>query len=98
MKSVSKLIVDKIGGTEYGPAALFRDITRAIVQNTNEILSIAASMKFEELSRAVFVGLPTHLGNTIGESLYEELGLSEKAGILEAAKAIYQTHQTALKK
>ncbi len=30
IKNVSKFIVDNIGGTEYGPAASFRDITRAI--------------------------------------------------------------------
>jgi malate dehydrogenase len=32
VKSVSKFIIDNIGGTEYGPAASFRDITRAIAR------------------------------------------------------------------
>ncbi|MEM2129507.1 MAG: malate dehydrogenase [Candidatus Bathyarchaeia archaeon] len=98
VKSISKVIVDNIGGTEYGPAASFREITRAIVQNTNEILSIAAPVKFEDLPEPIFVGLPTHLGNAIGKQLYEELSLNEKAGILEAAKAIYKTYQAALEK
>ncbi|MEM2130530.1 MAG: malate dehydrogenase [Candidatus Bathyarchaeia archaeon] len=98
VKSISKVIVDNIGGTEYGPAASFRDITRAIVQNTNEIQSIAAPVKFEELPEPVFVGLPTQLGNAIGKQLYEELSLNEKVGILGAAEAIYKTYQTVLER
>jgi malate dehydrogenase len=97
VKSVSKLIIDNIGGTEYGPAASFRDIAKAITKNTNEILSIAAPVKFEEIPEAVFVGIPTHLGRSLGASLYGELPPQEKDGIREAAKAIYQTYQTALK-
>ena len=42
VKTVSKFIIDNIGGTEYSPAASFRDIVRAIVNNTNELLPIAA--------------------------------------------------------
>ena len=64
MKSVSKFIVDSIGGTQYGPAASFRDITRAIAKNTNEILSIAAPIKFEEITEPVHVGVPTRIGQT----------------------------------
>ena len=36
MKAISKFVVDNIGGTEYGPAASFRDIVRAIVKNTGK--------------------------------------------------------------
>lgn len=96
VKSVSKLIVDNIGGTEYGPAASFRDIAKAITENTNEILSIAAPVKFEEIPEPTFVGLPTHLGRSIGSSLYDHLSPKEKDGIAEAAKAIYQTYQMAI--
>jgi len=96
VKSVSKLIVDNIGGTEYGPAASFRDIAKAITENTNEILSIAAPVKFEEIAEPTFVGLPTHLGRSIGSSLYDHLSPKEKDGITEAAKAIYQTYQMAI--
>ncbi|MFB0543438.1 MAG: malate dehydrogenase, partial [Candidatus Bathyarchaeia archaeon] len=42
VKTVSKKVVDIIGGTEYGPAAAFRDIVRAIALNRDEVLSIAA--------------------------------------------------------
>lgn len=78
MKSISKLIVDNIGGTEYGPAASFRDITRAIVKNTNEILSIAIPIKFKEIPEPTFAVLPTYLGRSIQASLYDYLSPDEK--------------------
>jgi malate dehydrogenase len=96
VKSVSKLIIDSIGGTEYGPAASFRDIVRAITKNTNEILSIAAPVKFGEIPEAAFVGIPTRLGRSIGASLFDDLSSQEKDQIKEAAKAIYQTYQVAI--
>jgi len=96
VKTVSKQIIDNVGGTEFGPAASFRDITRAIIKNTNEILSIASPLKFEELPQPTFVGLPTHLGKTIGATLLDKLSTQEKDGITQAAKAIYQTYQTAI--
>ncbi|HTY74087.1 MAG TPA: malate dehydrogenase [Candidatus Nanoarchaeia archaeon] len=96
VKSVSKLIVDSIGGTEYGPAASFRDIARAIVKNTNEILPIAAPTKFAEISEPVSVGIPTQVGQKIGTSLFQVLNEAEKSSILEAAKAIYQTYMLAV--
>lgn len=95
MKSVSKFIIDNVGGTEYGPAASFRDIVRAIVQNTGEILSIAAPMKFENIPEPIFVGSPVKLGSSIGPSLYNILSEEEKSGIEKAARAVYQTYQTA---
>jgi malate/lactate dehydrogenase len=96
MKAISKFVVDNIGGTEYGPAASFRDIVRAIVRNTGEIVSVATPMKFEGIPEPVFVGIPLKLGRSIGPSLYDTLSSEEKKGIWEAAKAIYQTYQTAI--
>ena len=96
VKSVSKLIVDNVGGTEYGPAASFRDIVRAIVKDTREVLSIAAPVKLSEISEYVFVGIPTHLGQSIGASLQESLSQEEQQGIIEAARAIYQTYSMAV--
>lgn len=96
VKSVSKMIIDNIGGTEYGPAASFRDIVRAIVKNTNEILSIATPTKFEGIPEPVFVGTPVKLGRSIGLSLYEKLSEAEKTAIKEAARAIYQTYLMAI--
>jgi malate dehydrogenase len=96
IKNVSKYIVDNIGGTEYGPAASFRDITRAIVKNTGEIIAIATPTRLAEIPESTFVGLPVHLGWEIGLSLFEELSKEEQTGITEAAKAIYQTYMIAI--
>ena len=92
VKTVSKTILDNIGGTEYGPAASFRDIVRAIVKDTREILSVATPMKFEGIPELVFVGAPVKIGRSIGSSFYEKLPKAEKMAITEAAKAIYQTY------
>jgi malate dehydrogenase len=95
VKSVSKVIIDNIGGTEYGPAASFRDILRAIVKNTNELLPVAALTKFEGLPESVFVSVPLKLGNSVGSSIYNILSAKERIGIIEAAEAIYQTFKSA---
>lgn len=96
VKSVSKLIVDNIGGTEYGPAASFRDIVRAIVRNTNEVLPVATPMKFDGLPEPVFVSVPLRLGNSIGSSTYTTLSFKEKNKLANAAEAIYQTYKTTI--
>ena len=96
MKSVSKLVVDNIGGTEYGPAASFRDIVRAIVKNTDEVLSVATPMEFEGIPEPVFVGVPVRLGWSFETSLFDTFSEEERKGIAGAAKAIYQTYQTAV--
>jgi malate dehydrogenase len=93
VKSVSKLIVDTIGGTEYGPAASFRDIVRAIVKNTEELLPVAAPQKFEGLPEPIFVSIPRKLGKSIGNSIYTTLSPKEKMEINEAAEAIHQTYK-----
>jgi malate dehydrogenase len=96
IKNVSRIIIDNIGGTEYGPAASFRDITRAIVKNTGEILSVATPIRFRENAEPIFVGIPVHLGWNIGMSLYETLSKKEQEAITEASKKIYQTYLTAI--
>jgi len=94
VKSVSKIIIDNIGGTEYGPATSFRDITRAIAKNTNEILAVAAPLDFEGLPEPIFVSIPRKLGKSIGETIYDTLAPTEKTEMREAAEAIYQTFKT----
>jgi len=96
VKSVSKLIVDNIGGTEFGPAASFRDIVRAIVRNTNEVLPIASPVKFSELPEPVFLSVPLRLGTSIGCFTYDNLSKREKTEIAAAAQAIYQTYKTTI--
>jgi malate/lactate dehydrogenase len=97
LKTVSKFIVDNVGGTEYGPAASFRDITRAIVGDTNEVLSIAAPVKFEDISEPTFVGVPTRLGKALGPSVFNDLSIDEKEGLNQAAKTIFQVYESAIK-
>ena len=89
--------MDNIGGTEYGPAASFRDITRAIIKDTNEIFPVATPTKFKELPEPVFVNVPLKLGKSMGPSIYKHLSAKEKREIINAAKAIYQTYETANK-
>jgi len=96
VKSVSKFIIDNIGGTEYGPAASFRDIVKTIIKNTNQILAVATPMTFKGIPEPVFLSVPVQLGQTIGPSLYNILSPEEKRRITEAAKAIYQTYETAI--
>ncbi len=96
VKSVSKTIIDNIGGTEFGPAASFRDIVRAIVRNTNEVLPVATPMNFG-LPELVFVSVPLKLGDSIGNSTYDCLFSSEKSELANAAEAIYQTYKAAMK-
>lgn len=96
VKSVSKLIIDNIGGTEFGPAASFRDIVRAIVRDTNEVMPVATPMTINGLPEPVFVSVPLQLGNSIGNSVYNDLSLNEKNGLTDAAAAIYQTYRTSV--
>ena len=96
VKTISKKVVDIVGGTEYGPAAAFRDIVRAIALNTDEVLSIAAPTRLEGVQEAVHVSIPTRLGMTIGPNLFKELTEDEKNEITEAAKAIYSTYRMSL--
>jgi len=96
IRNVSKFIVDNIGGTEYGPAASFRDITRAVVNNTNEILPVATPIRLAENPEPTFVGVPVHLGWKIEPSLFNSLSEKEQLGITEAGKAIYRTYMTAI--
>lgn len=96
VKTVSKLIVDNIGGTEFGPAASFRDIVKAIVCKTGEVFSIATPSSFPGNSEGAFVGVPVHLSSKIGVSLYDELLKSEQEAIKKAAIEIYQTFKVAV--
>jgi malate dehydrogenase len=96
VKSVSKQIIDNIGGTEYGPAASFRDIVRAIIKDTKEVLAIAAPMKINGIPEPVFVSVPMQVGRSFGSSIYASLSDEERKGIAEAGKAIYQTYKTAV--
>ena len=93
VKSISKVIIDNIGGTEYGPAGAFRDILRAIINDTNEILPVSFPTKFNDLPESIFVSIPRKIGLSIGESIYNDLSEEEKINTKKAAEAIYNTYK-----
>ena len=90
---MAEFIVDNVGGTEFGPAASFRDITRAIVNNTDEVLSVDVPMSFPNMSEPGYVSIPVRMGWTIGPSLYDFLDDDEKKKVQESAVTIYRTYQ-----
>lgn len=94
---VSRKIIDGLGATEFGPAASFRDIVRAIVRNTGEVMPVASPIRFEGIGEPVFVSAPTRLGSSIGPVLIDQLSAGEKLSLKSAAEFIYQTYLTALK-
>jgi len=96
MKVIPEVIIDSIGGTEYGPASAFRDILRAIVKNTDEILAVASPFRFEGLPEPVWVSVPIRVGMELGPSLYDSLAEEEKLKLVEAAKVIYSVYLGAL--
>jgi malate dehydrogenase len=96
VKSVSKSIVDNIGATEFGPAASFRDIVRAIVNNSKEVLPVATPILFDGLGEPVFVSVPLHLGENVNDSLYQVLPKNEQEALSFAAQEIHETYKTAI--
>ncbi len=94
VKSISKVIIDNIGGTEYGPAAAFRDILRTIINDTNEILPVSFPTKFKDLPESIFVSIPRKIGASIGKSIYDDLSDEEKINTKMAAEAIYKTYKS----
>jgi len=96
MKGITRLVIDSVGGTEYGPAASFRDIVRAIAKDTREILPIATPMEWEGIPEPVYVSVPLWLGSVVGPNLFEELTEEEKKKIRNATKVIYNNYRNAI--
>ncbi len=92
----SKVIIEGMGATEYGPASAFRDIVRAIVLSEDTYLSVAAPTNFPDIPVEVCVSIPRKLGWRIGPSLYQLLPRPEKEAIHRAAKAVYETYLRAV--
>ena len=92
IRTVSKRMVDVVGGTEFGPAAAFRDIIRSIIQDRGEVYSVSASTKLPGVPEAVNVSIPTHVGQSLGPNLWDELTAEEQGKIVEAAKAIHTNY------
>ena len=96
VRAVSKQLVDIIGATEFGPAAGFRDIIKAILKDEKKLISFALPHKFKSLPETIHCSVPTTLGKNIGQSIWEKLSKEEQENIISAAKAIYENYQIAL--
>lgn len=96
IKSITRFIIDNVGGTEYGPAAAFRDIVKSIVDDKKNVFPIDVPIRFDNLPEPVYVSVPTRLGRSLGENIYSKLSFEEKTKIFEAAKTIYRTYVDAI--
>ncbi len=96
IKSVTRFIIDNVGGTEYGPAAAFRDIVKSIVEDERNIFPIDVPIRFDSIPEPVYVSVPTRLGRSLGENIYSKLSFEEREKIFEAAKAVYKTYVDAI--
>ena len=92
IKEVSKLIINNIGGTEFGPASAFRNVLQAIANDTGEVMPVSIPMAWPGVPEKVFVSVPMHLGRVPGRTLIEELTDHEKAELAKAAAAVYDTY------
>lgn len=90
-------ILDQIGGTEFGPAASFRDIVRAIVNNTDEILPVDIPMSFPSIPEPGYVSIPVAMGWSLGPTFYDFLSAQEKKKVEDAARTIYATYEEAVR-
>ena len=95
VKGISKAIIDSIGGTDIGPAAAVRDIVRAIVKGSGEVISVSIPMRFD-LPQDVHVSVPVRIDRTLDLEPYEGLRDEEKKAIRQSAWKIYETYQLAL--
>ncbi len=95
VKEISREVIRVTGGTRWGPAGSFIEIIRGIILNTGKLLSYAIPRKFDEVPEPVFVTIPGKIGRFFGPDIWNILSDEEKKGIVEAAKAIYQTYKRA---
>ena len=92
---ITETILEKLGGTMYGPATAFRDIVRAIALNTHSLLSVGIPYKTPEIPEPVHVSIPSKLGMSIGPTIESSLTQEERRGLGEAAKAVHRTYKIA---
>jgi malate dehydrogenase len=97
VREVGMTVLDQIGATEFGPAASFRDIVRAIVNSTDEILPVDIPMSFPSIPGPGYVSVPVAMGWTLGPSFYDFLNEQEKRKIEDAARTIYTTYEEAVR-
>jgi len=91
----TEAILERLGGTMYGPAIAFRDIARAIALNTHSLLSVGTPYKKPEIPEKVHISIPLKLGMSIGPTIEHALTQEDRKRLEEAAKAVYNTYQIA---
>lgn len=92
---ITESILEKLGGTMYGPATAFRDIVRAIALNTHSLLSVGTPYKTPEIPEPVHVSIPLKLGMSIGPTIEHALTQEDRRKLGKAAKAVYSTYKIA---
>lgn len=92
---LTETILEKLGGTMFGPATAFRDIVRAIALNTHSVLSVGTPYKTPEIPEPVHVSIPLKLGMSIGPTIKHSFTEEERRRLEEAAKAVYSTYKIA---
>ena len=96
VKTISKKIIDVVGGTSYAPASSFTLIVKTILLNLDIVMPVAVPYKFEEIPEPVHVSIPVKLGRKIDLAPSKTLTRDEWSKIEEAAKSIYSTYREAL--
>lgn len=92
---ITEAILEKLGGTMYGPATAFREIVRAIALNTHSVLSVGTPYRMSEIPEPVHVSVPIKLGMSIGPTIQPALTQEERKKVREAAKSVYSTYKIA---
>jgi len=93
--SIAGKIIAKLGGTSFGPAACFRDISKAILMNEMRIFPIAHNFVFE--NREVFANWPFAIGRHRLEQVPLTLDSWETSEFKAAVESVRATYEEALK-
>ncbi len=95
VKEISRQVIRATGGTRWGPAGSFLEIIRGLMLNTGRLLSFSMPRKFDDIPEPVYVTVPAKISRSPGHDIWNMLTDEERRGIIEAAKAIYQTYKRA---
>jgi len=95
VKEISRQVIAVTGGTRWGPAGSFLEIIKGIILNTDRVLSYSLPRKYDDIPEPVYVTVPGKIGRSLGPDIWDKLTDDERRGIIEAAKAIYQTYSRA---
>ena len=95
VKEISRHVIRATGGTRWGPAGAFIEIIRGLILNTGRLLSFSLPRKYGDIPEPVYVTVPAKISKSPGPDIWNDLTEEEKQGIINAAKAIYETYKRA---